>query len=202
MKSIDVENDLYRYIASQTESIGEDASAILRRLLGLPAVGDISVDGPLKDPVDVKKSSKQDVKKQTVNVAFNSSDKEKTTTVVPPSINNSSPSDFNQLVMPGVIVEHKAAVSRFLFLLEQLHAISPVNFEQVLSISGRDRVYFAKDEATLLGANASTKPKQIGQTDFWVITNSNTSKKRAMLTKSLEVVGCQSSLAKKIAEQI
>ena len=31
MKSIEVENDLYRYIASQTESIGEDASAILRR---------------------------------------------------------------------------------------------------------------------------------------------------------------------------
>jgi len=200
MKSIDVENDLYRYIASQTESIGEDASAILRRLLGLPAVGEISVDGPLKDPVEVKKSSKQDVKKQTVT--SDKSDQEKTIAVVSQAISNNSPSDFNQLIMPSVIVEHKAAVSRFLFLLEKLHQISPINFEQVLSISGRDRVYFAKDEATLLGANASTKPKQIGNTEFWVITNSNTSKKRAMLTKSLEVVGCHSPLAKKIAEQI
>jgi len=197
MKSIDVENDLYRYIASQTESIGEDASAILRRLLGLPAVGEISVDGPLKDPVEVKKSSKQD----TV-VTPTQSVKEKITPVASQPIINASSGDFNQLIMPSVIVEHKAAVSRFLFLLEKLHQLSPVNFEQVLSISGRDRVYFAKDEATLLGANASTKPKQIGNTDFWVITNSNTSKKRAMLTKSLEVVGCQSSLAKEIAEQI
>jgi len=192
MKSIDVENDLYRYIASQTESIGEDASAILRRLLGLPAVGNIVVDGPIKDPVEVKNNAVVELK------ATIAEDKADTS----PLHVQSHVADFKSLIMPSVIVKHKAAVGRFLFLLEQLHNMTPAKFDHVLSISGRDRVYFAKDEATLLASNASTKPKQIGQTAFWVMTNSNTGKKRAMLTKSLEKVGCQSVLAKEIAAQI
>ncbi len=194
MKSIDVESDLYRYIASQTESIGEDASSILRRLLGLPSVGEIIVDGPIKDPVDVQKNALELSKLK--DVLPQSKD------IQPQTEINNSINDFSQLIMPKEITEYKAAVGRFLFLLNQLHEMSPASFEQVLSISGRDRVYFAKDEATLLGANASTKPKQIGQTQFWVITNSNTSKKRAMLTKALEVVGCNSTLAQEITAQI
>ena len=35
MKTIEVDEDLYRYIASQTRHIGESASDILRRLLTL-----------------------------------------------------------------------------------------------------------------------------------------------------------------------
>ena len=194
MKSIDVESDLYRYIASQTESIGEDASSILRRLLGLPSVGEIIVDGPIKDPVDVQKNALELSKLK--DVLPQSKD------IQPQTEINNSINDFSQLIMPKEITEYKAAVGRFLFLLNQLHEMSPTSFEQVLSISGRDRVYFAKDEATLLGANASTKPKQIGQTQFWVITNSNTSKKRAMLTKALEIVGCDCELAKEITAQI
>lgn len=186
MKSIDVESDLYRYIASQTESIGEDASSILRRLLGLPSVGEIVVDGPLKDPVEVKKNA---VVKQVVKEL-------KSITA------NAITTDFSELVMPKQIGEHKAAVGRFLFLLEQLHHMMPEKFEAVLSISGRDRVYFAKDEATLLASNDSTKPKQIGQTTFWVITNSNTGKKRSMLTQALELLGCTQEQAKTISEQI
>ena len=33
MKTIEVDEELYRYIASHTQSIGESASDILRRLL-------------------------------------------------------------------------------------------------------------------------------------------------------------------------
>ena len=33
MKNIEIEEDLYQYIASQTQFIGESASSILRRLL-------------------------------------------------------------------------------------------------------------------------------------------------------------------------
>ena len=201
MKSIDVESDLYRYIASQTESIGEDASTILRRLLGLPSEGEIVVEGPIKDPVDVQKdavelSQLKDISPQLKDVLAQSKN------ILPHQQMNNSIDDFSQLIMPKEITEYKAAVGRFLFLLNKLHELSPVNFEQVLSISGRDRVYFAKDEVTLLGTNASTKPKQIGQTPFWVITNSNTSKKRAMLAKALDVVGCNSTLAKEITAQI
>lgn len=36
MKTIEVEDDVYRYIAAQTSEIGETATSILRRLLGVP----------------------------------------------------------------------------------------------------------------------------------------------------------------------
>lgn len=41
MKRIEVEDDLYAYIASHTQQIGESASDILRRLLGLSAVVEV-----------------------------------------------------------------------------------------------------------------------------------------------------------------
>src|SRR5437660_406578 len=37
MKSLQVDEELYTFIASQTREVGEDASAILRRILQLPA---------------------------------------------------------------------------------------------------------------------------------------------------------------------
>jgi negative modulator of initiation of replication len=36
MKTIQVEDDVYQYIAAQTKEIGEPATSILRRLLGVP----------------------------------------------------------------------------------------------------------------------------------------------------------------------
>lgn len=38
MKTIEVDDDLYRYIASHTQHIGESASDILRRMLKFSAV--------------------------------------------------------------------------------------------------------------------------------------------------------------------
>lgn len=38
MKIIEVDEELYQYIASQTQSIGESASDILRRLLNLSEI--------------------------------------------------------------------------------------------------------------------------------------------------------------------
>ena len=40
MKTIEVDDDIYRHIASHTEQIGESASDILRRLLSIPGVQD------------------------------------------------------------------------------------------------------------------------------------------------------------------
>ncbi len=190
MKNIEVEDDLYRYIASHTEDIGEGASTILRRLLGLPTVGEIEVDGPLIPPTDVRAKSLVSLRKQTLEV------------VQEVSAACGIKPNFSALLKPADLGEQKAAVGRFLFLLNQLHDLRPSEFNKVLEISGRDRVYFATDEQSLLGKNASTKPKQIGDTSFWVITNSNTGKKRSMLTSALTILGCNEELSKEIAAQI
>ncbi|NRA60579.1 MAG: replication initiation negative regulator SeqA [Psychrobium sp.] len=186
MKTIEVEDDLYRYIASQTEDIGESASAILRRLLGLPAIGEINVEPPLKSPAVVRADAKSAPTER----------KKATKVVIAPR------SDFSVLITPTKIKEQKAAVGRFLFLLERLQTIAPQDFSKVLEISGRDRIYFAIDQQTLLDNNASTKPKQIGQSSYWVMTNSNTVKKRSMLKSVLTALGCNLATAERIAGQI
>ena len=194
MKTIEVEDDLYRYIASQTEDIGESASAILRRLLGLPVVGEICVEPPIKAPEAVRSAAKVTKKAETVK-------SEPVKVVVSKKVANEH-SDYSLLIAPENIEQQKAAVGRFLFLLDRLHDMAPSQFAKVLDISGRDRVYFAVDKQSLLGKNGSTKPKQIGESPYWVITNSNTGKKRSMLTNVLTSLGCDSDIAERIAEQI
>ncbi len=48
MKTIEVDEDLYRYIASQTLHIGESASDILRRLLNVD--GELATAAPAAEP--------------------------------------------------------------------------------------------------------------------------------------------------------
>ena len=45
MKTIEVEDDVYRYIAAQTKEIGEPATSILRRLLGVPTDSQFAQSG-------------------------------------------------------------------------------------------------------------------------------------------------------------
>ncbi|WP_404399403.1 replication initiation regulator SeqA [Idiomarina seosinensis] len=70
MKRIEVEDDLYAYIASHTQQIGESASDILRRLLGLEPLpkhaGDEQKQG--RDPV-FNRLNQQDVNVQKSVVA-------------------------------------------------------------------------------------------------------------------------------------
>lgn len=46
MKTIELEDDVYHYIAAQTKEIGEPATSILRRLLGVPT--DVQLAPPAK----------------------------------------------------------------------------------------------------------------------------------------------------------
>ena len=81
------------------------------------------------------------------------------------------------------------ATDKFLAVLAEVHQYSPKDFEKVLSIQGRGRVYFARSKAEITRSGRSTQPRQIPGTSFWVMTNSPTPQKRAMLRKALELLG-------------
>ena len=75
MKIIEVDEELYQYIAGNTQSIGESASDILRRLLNLSTKNSyVPFAENLSSPVEHSSSAntKQDAKK--VNAAPESSD--------------------------------------------------------------------------------------------------------------------------------
>ena len=186
MKIIEVDEELYQYIAGNTQSIGESASDILRRLLNLSprnAYVNLSENQSTmattssneqpqiteQQPVFDEEINKPVLKKQSDEVM------QKTITKLESLLNSE---EFKQ--------ENKAVV-RFLNILTILYRTNPEGFALATeSLQGRTRVYFARDEGTLLMAGNHTKPKQIPDTPYWVITNTNSGRKMLMLEGAMQ----------------
>lgn len=193
MKTIEIDDDLYQFIASQTQQIGESASDILRRLLIVslteaqaPAVP--AAKNATKTPVE---ESSKPVAQAAKPVA------EKTATSAAPADKSGSVFDF---ISPQDLSAEQSVVGRFLFILSALSRAHRGDFAQVLEIKGRNRLYFGQSESSLLEAGSSTNPKPIPNTDFWVITNSNTTRKKMMLTEVATKLGYSSAEVERIRD--
>ncbi|WP_026317982.1 replication initiation negative regulator SeqA [Algicola sagamiensis] len=172
MKTIEVDEELYQHIAGKTEKIGESASEILRRLLGLT-------------PHRLPQTQIQKGTEATPKV----------------SINQDELCVFDVLNVEELNLQ-KGVVGRFLFILGALAKVHREKFDCVLDIKGRNRLYFAANEATLLESGSSTNPKQIPDSKYWVITNSNTTKKKSMLTDVAIALGYTPAEVEKIREML
>lgn len=180
MKYIEIDDELYRYIASNTQQIGESASDILRRLLGLEVTAEAeSIPERISEPSMEGVEEAAPVRSAVAEAGV-----------------------FEELVDDEQLPRQKGAVGRFLYLLDCLYRQHPSAFDGVLAIRGRDRLYFSQSKDALLKASPSANPKQIGASPFWVSANNNTAKKRAILEEVLEILGCQKALAARIAEQV
>ena len=186
MKIIEVDEELYQYIAGNTQSIGESASDILRRLLNLSprnAYVNLSENQsgltPSSSNEQTKVTEQPIVFEEEINkpVIRKQSDEvmQKTITKLESLLNSE---EFKQ--------ENKAVI-RFLNILTILYRTNPEGFALATeSLQGRTRVYFARDEGTLLMAGNHTKPKQIPDTPYWVITNTNSGRKMLMLEGAMQ----------------
>lgn len=156
MKTIELDDDLYFYIASQTRHIGESASDILRRLLEQPA-------------------------RQASPVAA------EVTAAPSPTVADSM--GLETLLDSGELQKEEKSINRFMQVLSTLYRDDPVGFTQATEIKGRKRVYFSRDPDALRASGSTTKPKQVPQTPFWVITNTNTSRKQNMVAQLMASMG-------------
>jgi len=170
MKNIEIDEDLYQHIVSNTQFIGEDASSILRRLLALNEQTEMSTE---QSTITVEE--KKNIVNQPRESVFNYINKE-------------------ELAM------QRGAVGRFLLILAALYRVHLEEFSLVLEIRGRDRLYFAASKSELVASGSSTKPFQIPESPFWVITNSNTTRKKMMLTKAASALGYSDEDVEKIRE--
>ena len=198
MKIIEVDEELYQYIAGNTQSIGESASDILRRLLNLsprnayfslPESQSTTVTTSSNEPIQMAEQppvfeeeiNKPVIKKQSDEVM------QKTITRLQALLNSE---EFKQ--------ENKAVI-RFLNILTILYRTNPEGFALATeSLQGRTRVYFARDEGTLLMAGNHTKPKQIPDTPYWVITNTNSGRKMLMLEGAMQSMHLPEQLIDKV----
>lgn len=174
MKTIEVDEELYRYIASHTQHIGESASDILRRMLkfsagqpaasaATPAANGTSSAPPTRDRV------------RTVR----------------------------ELLLSDKYAEQHKAINRFMLVLSTLYTLSPAEFAAATeSLHGRTRVYFAGEQQTLLQHGTHTKPRHIQGTPYWVITNTNTDRKRSMVEHIMLAMQFPAELTEKVCGTI
>ncbi|KAA8999921.1 replication initiation negative regulator SeqA [Affinibrenneria salicis] len=152
MKTIEVDEELYRYIASHTQHIGESASDILRRMLKFTAGQ--AEKAPVAQNGDAPLPARPRDRVRVVR----------------------------ELLLSDEYAEQNKAINRFMLVLSTLYTLSPAEFAGATdSLHGRTRVYFAGDQQTLLQHGTHTKPKHIQGTPYWVITNTNTGRKRSMV---------------------
>lgn len=208
MKIIEVDEELYQYIARQTQSIGESASDILRRLLNLPAnpsstLDFVSFDGSINESAVKSNAVSNKESKPASAPQVQPEPAPKAVEAAPvKSAKKQSESAINQitdkvhaLLNSAEFKEENKAVVRFLAILRVLYRTNPESFAQATeSLQGRTRVYFARDEATLLMAGNHTKPKQIPDTPYWVITNTNSGRKMLMLEGAMQSMDLPESL--------
>lgn len=196
MKIIEVDEELYQYIASQTRSIGESASDILRRLLNLPAHASVFADDLTFAPAENNEKVEPKVEpKVEVQPEPAKPESVKPTKKQPITAINQIVEKVQTLLNSTEFQEEGKAVTRFLAILRVLYRTNPESFAQATeSLQGRTRVYFARDEATLLMTGNHTKPKQIPDTPYWVITNTNSGRKMLMLEGAMQSMDLPESL--------
>lgn len=184
MKTIEVDEDLYRYIASQTQHIGESASDILRRLL--------KVDGEQQTAPIVQVASEPVEQPQGIVVSKDAG-----------RVNGvDSIKEMRSLLISDEFAGLKKAIDRFMLVLSTLYTLNPADFSEAMQVKGRKRVYFAENEQTLLEGGKTTKPKAIPNTPFWVITNNNTSRKRQMVEQLMVRMSFPADLIEKVTLSI
>ena len=164
MKTIELDDDLYFYIASQTRHIGESASDILRRLLEQPVKAGTTVPAA---PV---------VQPQSLADAMG----------------------LEALLDSDELQKEEKSINRFMLVLSTLYRDNPDSFTQATEIKGRKRVYFSRDPEALRASGSTTKPKQVPDTPFWVITNTNTSRKQNMGAQLMASMGYDEALTARV----
>ncbi|WP_336281853.1 replication initiation negative regulator SeqA [Cronobacter dublinensis] len=181
MKTIEVDDELYRYIASHTLHIGESASDILRRMLKFSAASHVAA-------IPAKAELPETVAPAAEKPANPARDRVRA---------------MRELLLSDEYAEQKRAVNRFMLVLSTLYSLDADAFADATeSLHGRTRVYFAGDEQTLLQSGNQTKPRHVPGTPYWVITNTNTGRKCSMIEHIMQTMQFPAELIEKVCGTI
>ncbi|MCE2571642.1 replication initiation regulator SeqA [Motilimonas eburnea] len=204
MKKIELDDELYQYIAAQTQNIGESASQILRRLLSLPPLPNNDRATAPSSKSNNQQAASETTQEQHDNLADSAQldDKEPTPSSThnviseaktyaeggqTPSVDSSS---LLTLLEGNELNNIEHSVERFLTLLSAMYHDSPAAFARASeSTRGRKRLYFAQSEIALEEGGKTCKPRAIADTPFWVITNANNGRKRIIIAQLMASMG-------------
>ncbi len=221
MKTIQIDDDLYQFIAANTQKIGESASDILRRLLWENTQSkqvEVTLQPSAATTSKISSANNDNVSEVTSQPVVDSSvkvDAPDTKVETTPLVEEPETED-DQVVEPSIckdttvfnllnkeeVATQKGAVGRFLFILGKLHRAHNSNFNNVLEIKGRERNYFGLSASELEASGSSIKPKQIPNSEYWVTTNNNTPRKKFIIFEVAKHLGYEETDAEKLRELI
>lgn len=164
-----------------TQHIGESASDILRRMLNFKSGQPV----PVKEMSQAQPAIKAEAPVSTPAAAQN-----------PVRV-------VRELLLSDAYAEKSKAIDRFMLILSTLYSLDAKRFASATELMhGRTRVYFAGDEQTLLAAGKQSKPRHIPGTPYWVITNTNTNRKRSMVDAIMQEMQFPANVIEKVSNTI
>ena len=216
MKTIEIEDDLYKYILNNIEAFGETPSQILRRLLALSEDNTVEKTTPEKKvSVENKSSTRTHSTQQLAQPNKNRTE----SNVTGHNLSENNVSEKNEHFHQGVkqlftdpaFTSESVITNKFMMMLTTMYFEKKDAFiEAAETTKGRTRAYLGTDLQDLLNSDneeelaqfKASKPRMIPQTPYWVITNANTGRKRIILTQMMASMGYPHHLIERIKEEI
>lgn len=172
MPRVELDQDVYDHLLRNTREIGEGASSILRRLLELPQ--------PEQEPQAYTDSLKVERSPR-------------------------GPKGVEALIAFVSAPEYRSqrnVTEQFLVLLGFLHQQHNTEFDKLLALRGRRRRYFGSSEADIRQSGRSTFPRQIPDSNYWVLTNADNHHKREIVGRALQQLGYSADVRSNVARSL
>jgi len=211
MKTIEIEDDLYKYILNNIEAFGETPSQILRRLLALSEDNTVETSTPEKETsVENKSSTQTDSTQQPAQPNNNRTQSNVSETNLSEK-NEHFHQGVKELFSDPAFSSESVITNKFMMMLTTMYFEKKEAFiEAAETTKGRTRAYLGTDLQDLLNSDneeelaqfKASKPRMIPQTPYWVITNANTGRKRIILTQMMASMGYPHHLIERIKEEI
>ena len=225
MKKIEIDDDVFKYILSNIEDFGESPSDILRRLLisNTDILSQNKVLAPLEDApsqkklpqvITEKKQKKEKVVKKKARAKSNLAPRKKT---IPSTI-------FKSVIVPDVLSggidllcqsnalkKESLIINKFKMILTALYFTDKELFVKASKITkGASRVYIGENLQALLASPneeevavlIASKPRDIPYTPMWVVTHTNSARKRIILRQLMNAMNFSSERITSIVEEI
>jgi negative modulator of initiation of replication len=185
MPQIHIDEDIYEFLCRSTQTIGESASSILRRLLG---VASTKTPSPLSDG-----PSQEEISTTTDRVS------DEVTAKAERQNTDDPVEDFLSSYAFRIC---ETGVERFLAILAWLYQRDPDSFRKVRSVCGTERLYFSESTEELHKHGNAVNPQRIPNTSWWVVTNNDKPRKKAIIREVTKILGYRIGDVVKLSQAI
>ncbi len=182
MKNLPLDDDLADYLSQHERLTGETVSSLIRRLMRQPQSVERHVDSP-EQPEPASDSSferESEIEEQEVEIPQISGNRDRNE--VKPNYRKTS-TRGKRPTFGG-----KNALESYLEILSELYRKHPQEFDSVLTVRGKKRLYFSTDKTEIMASGSSTFPVKIPGSPWWTISNTSTDQKISIIKEVCDVI--------------